>query len=141
MKEYKNRMAPRRAIQTTPSLLGSKQRSNLSTIHRDDLCRPRKEFLTSTYQNHSSSKTARAAEIFDFFLNFLEEPNPNSTNSLSGAAAAAAGVGAGVVSSITRSEFSRVECLSLTDLNKSVDTSSESLDSSLAESLSNSKSD
>jgi hypothetical protein len=79
-------------------------------------------------ENHSSSKTARAAEIFDFFLDFLEEPRPNSTSSLSGASGA--GAGAGVSSSITRS-----------DSNKSLEASSESLDSLLAESLLNSESD
>jgi hypothetical protein len=92
-------------------------------------------------ENQSSSKTACAAEIFDFFLDFLEEPCPNSTNSLSGASGAVAGAGAEVSSSITCSDLSIVGRLGLTDSNESLNASSESLDSSLAESLLNSESD
>ena len=91
-------------------------------------------------ENHSSPKTASAAEIFDFFLDFLEEPHSNPTNSLSGASGAAAGARARVFSSITRSDSSTVGGLGLTDSNESLDASSESLDSSLAESLLNSES-
>jgi hypothetical protein len=84
-------------------------------------------------ENHSSSKTAHAVEIFDFlpFLDLLY--------SLS--RACRGGAGGGVSSSITisRSGLSIVRCL--TDSNESLDVSSESLDSLLAESLLNSESD
>lgn len=94
-----------------------------------------------------SSKAARAAEIFDFFLDFLEEPNSKLTNSMSKASGAGAGAEGGVFSSITRSNLSLSERLGLTnpsvdDLasssNESLDASSESLDSPFAESLLNS---
>ena len=100
--------------------------------------------------NQSSSKAARAAEILDFFLAFLEEPSPKLTNSLSGASGGGSGAQGRVSSSIMRSNLSLSERLGLTDpsvddlassSNDSLDASSESLDSPFAESLLNSGSD
>jgi hypothetical protein len=88
-------------------------------------------------ENQSSSKTARAAEIFDFFLDFLEEPNPNLINSPSDASGAGSGAGAWVSSSITRSYLSILRRQGLADpsvddlassSNKSLDASSESIE-------------
>ena len=100
--------------------------------------------------NQPSSKAARAAEIFDFFLDFLDEPSPKLTNSLSRASGTGLGAEGEVSSSIMRSNLSLSERLGLTDSsvdvlasssNESLDASSESLVSPFAESLLNSESD
>ena len=89
--------------------------------------------LRLDHENQSSSKAARAAETLDFFLDFLEKPNPNLTNLLSRASSAGSDAEAGVSSSITRSDLSIVGRLGPTD--PSVDdlasSSSEISDSSL----------
>jgi len=80
-------------------------------------------------ENHSSSKTAFAAEILDFFLDFLKEIPPNVSKSLSGAPGTAASAGSAVVSSTTPSDASTVRLIGITDSIDVLDASSELLDS------------
>lgn len=99
--------------------------------------------------NQFSLKTDRATEVFDFFLDFLEELNSNSTIPLSRGSGAGSEI-EGVSFLITRLNFLLLGRLALTDLSVddpaslskvSSNTLSESTDLSLTESSLNSESD
>ena len=66
-------------------------------------------------QNQSSSNTACATDVFDFLLDFLEEPTPNLTKPLSRASGVGYVVGGETSSSIASSDLTRIGRLELTD--------------------------